>query len=88
MSAARGERDLWSAMAVALDLGTASSILRGLRVRAGNSDSFFLRRALRGAPLPDCEDYIEITPAMLEAIDEAGSLPGPLPPATQKGGRR
>jgi len=72
-------------MMVALDLGTASSILRGLRVRAGSLDGFVLRRALRGDPLPDPEDYIEITPAMLEAIDEAGPLS--LPTKT-KGGRR
>jgi hypothetical protein len=79
------DRHLWAATMVALDLDTASSILRGLRVRAGNLDGFVLRRALRGDPLPDPEDYIEITPAMLEAIDEAGPLS--LPTKT-KGGRR
>jgi hypothetical protein len=73
----------WAAMMVALDVDTAGSILRGLRVRAGNLDGVVLRRALRGDPLPDLEDYIEITPAMLEAIDEAGPLSLP----TKKGGR-
>jgi hypothetical protein len=77
------ERHLWAAMMLALDLDTAGSILRGLRVRAGNLDGFVLRRALRGAPLPDVEDYIDITPTMLEAIGEAGLLPFPM-----KGGRR
>jgi hypothetical protein len=79
------ERHLWAAIMLALDLDTAGSILRGLRVRAGNLDGFVLRRALRGEPLPDAEDYIEITPAMLEAIDEAGPLSFPT---KTKGGRR
>jgi hypothetical protein len=78
------ERNLWGAMMVALDVDTCESILRGLRVRAGNLDGFVLRRALRGEPLPDPENYIEVTPAMLEAIDEAGPLSLP----TKKGGRR
>lgn len=83
-TAALTERHLWAATMLALDLDSASSILRGLRVRAGNLDGYVLRRALRGDPLPDSEDYIQITPAMLEAIDEAGPLPIP----TTKGGRR
>jgi hypothetical protein len=78
------ERHLWAAIMLALDLDTAGSIMRGLRVRAGNLDGFVLRRALRGEPLPDVEDFIQITPAMLDAIDEAGPLPLP----TKKGGRR
>ena len=75
----------WAAMMLALDADTAGSTLRGLRVRAGNLDGFVLRRALRGAPLPDAESYIEITGGMLEAIDEAGPLPLPT---KKKGGRR
>jgi hypothetical protein len=78
------ERHLWAAIMLALDLDTAGSILRGLRVRAGSLDGFVLRRALRGDPLPAAEDYIEITGEMLLAIDEAGPLPLP----TKKGGRR
>ena len=74
----------WAAMMLALDVDTCSSILRGLRVRAGNLDGFVLRRALRGGELPDPEYYVQITGEMLEAIDEAGSL---LPSKT-KGGRR
>jgi hypothetical protein len=68
------ERHLWAAMMIALDLDTCGSILRGLRVRAGNLDGFVLRRALRGGPLPDPEDFIQITPEMLDAGDEAGPL--------------
>ena len=78
------DRHLWAAMTLALDVDTAGSILRGLRVRAGNLDGVVLRRALRGDPLPDAEDFIEVTTAMLEAIDEAGPLPIP----TTKGGRQ
>jgi hypothetical protein len=77
------ERHLWAAVMLALDVDTASSILRGLRVRAGNLDANILRRALRGAPLPHPEEFIQISAAMLKAVDEAG----PLAPDT-KGGRR
>jgi hypothetical protein len=77
-------RHLWAAMMLALDVGTASSILCGLCVRAGNLDAFVLRRALRGDPLPDPEDYIEVAGEMLDAVNEAG----PLPAATTKGRKR
>lgn len=75
----------WAAMMLALDVDTCASILRGRRVRAGNLDGFVLRRALRGGPLPDPEDYIQITAEMLEAVDEAGPL---TLSTTKKGGRR
>jgi hypothetical protein len=74
----------WAAIELALDVDTAESILLGRRVRAGNLDGFVLRRALRGALLPDPEDYIDVTADMLAAIDEGGPLPLP----TKKGGRR
>jgi hypothetical protein len=70
-------RRFWAAMMLALDIDTCESILGGLRVRVGNLDAFFLRRALRDAPLPDIEDYIEITVEMLDAVAEAGPLPDP-----------
>jgi hypothetical protein len=75
----------WAAMMLTLDVNTCGSVLRGLPVRAGNLDGFVLRRALRGAPLPDAEDYIVITGEMLDAVDEAGPLPAPT---KKKGGRR
>lgn len=72
-------------MMLSLDVDTASSVLRGLRVRAGNLDAYVLRRALRGSPLPEAEDFIHITSEMLDAIDEAGPLLDPFP---TKGTRR
>jgi hypothetical protein len=48
--------DHWAAMTLALDVDTCASILRGLRVRAGNLDGFVLRRALRGGRLPNAEN--------------------------------
>jgi hypothetical protein len=77
-------RHFWAALMLALDIDTASSILRGLRVRAGKLDGFVLRRALRGDLLPDPEDYIEVAGEMLDAVNEAG----PLPAATTKGRKR
>jgi hypothetical protein len=71
------DRHVWPALVIALDVGTCSSILRGLRVRAGNLDGVVLRRALRGRRLPSVEDYIEVTASMLEAVDEAGPLQHP-----------
>jgi hypothetical protein len=70
----RGRR-LWAAFMIALDVRTCESFLRELPVRAGNLDAFVLRRALRGAPLPDPEDFLSITAAMLDAVDEAGPSP-------------
>jgi hypothetical protein len=64
----------WPAMMLALDLETCRSILQGRPVRAGNLDGFVLRRALRGAPLPDAEAYIGVTGEMLGAVNEAGPL--------------
>ena len=58
--------------------------VRGRPVRAGNLDGFMLRRALRGGELPDAEAYIEVTPEMLDAVDEAG----PLPESAAKRGRK
>jgi hypothetical protein len=74
----------WAVLMLALDFSTCRSILRGLPVRAGNLDGFVLRRALRGGPLPDAEEYVEVTDDMLEAVDEAGPLPIP----TKMRGRR
>jgi hypothetical protein len=70
---------------LALDLATCGSILAGRRVRAGNLDGLVLRRALRGGPLPDAEDYIEVSGEMLDAVGEAGPLPAPT---TKNRGRR
>jgi hypothetical protein len=80
-------RHIWPAMMLALDAATCESILRGLRVKAANLDAEALRRALRGGRLPDPAEYIEITPAMFAAIDEAGPLLDPFPTST-KGARR
>jgi hypothetical protein len=65
----------WAAMMLALDRDTDDSTLRGLPVRAGNLDAFWLRRALRGDCLPDAESYLEVTTAMLDAVAEAGPIP-------------
>jgi hypothetical protein len=69
---------------LALDVDTCESILCRLPVRAGNLDGFVLRRALRGAELPDPESYLLVSDEMLAAIAEAG----PLPAKPQKGRKR
>jgi hypothetical protein len=66
---------IWAAMMLALDASTCTSVLAGRRVRAGNLDAFFLRRALRGRRLPNAEAYITVTAAMLDAVHEAGPIP-------------
>ncbi len=78
-------RRFWAATMLALDPDTCASIMRGLPVRVGNLDGFFLRRALRGGQPPDAESYIAITGGMLAAVHEAGPLAAPLRP---KGGVR
>lgn len=65
---------VWAAIMLAQDVATCRSVLAGRAVRAGNLDPFFLRRALRGGPLPDAEAYITVTDAMLDAVDEAGPV--------------
>jgi hypothetical protein len=67
-------RRQWAAIMIALDVATCDSILKGRPVRAGNLDGFVLRRALRGGELPDAETYIDVTPEMLDAVNEAGPL--------------
>lgn len=78
------QRLQWAAMMLALDVDTRASILRGLRVRAGNLDGVVLRHALRGAELPHPNEYIQVDLEMLEAVNEAG----PLPAEPQKGRKR
>jgi len=70
-------------MMLALDVDTCASILRGVRVRAGNLDGVVLRHALRGGELPHSGTYLQIDLGMLEAVNEAGPLP-----ARQKGRKR
>jgi hypothetical protein len=71
----RLDRWQWAAMILSLDdIDTCRSIMRGLPVRAGNLDAFVLRRALRGAPLPDPETYIAVDADMFDAVSEAGPL--------------
>jgi hypothetical protein len=67
-------RRLWAALLLALDLDTCRSILSGRAVRAGNLDGVVLRRALRGARLPDPESYFVVSHEMLDAVAEAGPL--------------
>jgi hypothetical protein len=65
---------LWAAIMVARHVDTCAAICRGDRVRVGNLDRFVLRRAMRGGELPDPESYLHVTPEMLDAIAEAGTL--------------
>jgi hypothetical protein len=74
----------WPAMMLALDVDTCASILRELRVRAGNLDGVVIRHALRGGELPHPDTYMQVDLGMLEAVNEAGSLPA----ARQKGRKR
>jgi hypothetical protein len=67
-------RALWAAIMLALDVWTCESVIAGRRVRAGNLDALVLRRALRGQPFPDCEDFTYVSADMLAAVAEAGPL--------------
>src|SRR5262245_8295582 len=67
---------LWAALMLSHKAEVAAAILDALPVRAGNLDAVVLRRALRGGRLPSAEDYLIVTPAMLAAAEEAGSLRG------------
>ena len=67
-------RRLWAQIVLALDLDTCQSIGAGRPVMAGRLDAEVLRRALRGAPLPDPQAYIVIGPEHLDSAAEAGPL--------------
>lgn len=64
---------LWAAISLALTPSTCSSILAGRPVLARNLDGVALRHALRGAELPPADNYIIVTPRMLDAIREAAA---------------
>jgi hypothetical protein len=74
-------RRLWALFMIARSPEVAESILRGLPVMAHCLDAEVLRRALRGRPFPDPREYVDVTHAMLDAIDEAGPL---IPPSRGK----
>jgi hypothetical protein len=65
---------VWAAIELALQLDVARSILHGNEVLAGRLDSTVLRRALRGAALPDPNDFIQVYIEDLDAIIETGPL--------------
>lgn len=65
---------MWAAIMLCRTPDVCASVIAGCPVRAGNCDGFFLRRALRGAQLPDPESYISVDHAMLDAIVEAGPV--------------
>lgn len=65
-------RQIWAAVMLSHDVDVAISILRGEKVLVRQLDRAALRRALRGAPLPADDEYIEVTIHMLAAINEGG----------------
>lgn len=72
-------RRLWAAMMLTENLQVCRSILLGRPVLARQLDVEALRRALRGARLPDPETYLTVSVEMLDAVAEGGpfDLKGP-----------
>jgi hypothetical protein len=66
-------RLVWAAIMLATRVEACDSILRGDPVLGRHLDAQTLRHALRGRPLPNPDDYIEVTRAMLDAINEAAA---------------
>lgn len=73
-------RRLWAALMLTLDLAICCSLLLGRKVLAARLNPEVLRRALRGAALPDPDSYLPISVEMLDAVAEAG----PLMPSERK----
>jgi hypothetical protein len=67
-------RRLWAAVMLALDVWVCESILLGRPVPARQLDVVVLRRALRGARLPDLDSCFRVRTGHLDAIAEAGPL--------------
>lgn len=63
-------RRQWAAMMLARDVETCEAIMRGYRVLTRTLDPVALRRAYRGRARSD--QYLRVTPAMLDAIAEGG----------------
>lgn len=70
--AASESRAVWAAMMLTRDLDTLRSILLGQNVLVRNLDRRILRHAVRGAPLPEPDEYLQVTVEMLFAVQEAG----------------
>jgi hypothetical protein len=68
------DRRLWAAVMLTADLAVCQSILSGRRVLVRQLNSAALKRALRGAPLPDRNSYVRISGAMLDSVAEGGSF--------------
>jgi hypothetical protein len=72
--ARRASAHVWAAMALALEVSIAASILSGRPVLARRLDATALRRALRGGELPPASAWITITAEQLEAVAEGGAF--------------
>ena len=70
----RDGRRVWAAFMLARTVDVCESILLGRPVRVDLLDPVPLRRALRGGEPPAGDDYIVVTAAMLDAIDECGAF--------------
>jgi hypothetical protein len=68
---------VWAALMLCRDADTCSSALGYRPIRAGNLDPFYLRRARRRVGLPDLNEFLIVTPEMLDAIVEAGPVGSP-----------
>jgi hypothetical protein len=71
------DRRLWSLFMISHTPEVAESIAGGRAVMASGLDAEALRRALRGGPLPNPDQYVVVTDEMLDAINEAGPLRPP-----------
>ena len=72
-----GDRRSWSLFMISHTPEVAESILAGRPVMARGLDAEALRRALRGGPLPDPDEFVVVTDEMLDALNEAGPIPIP-----------
>ena len=67
-------RRMWAVLMLARSPEAAESILAVRPVMARLLDAEALRRALRGGPLPDPEEFVLVAHEMLDAVDEAGPI--------------
>lgn len=69
-----GGRRLWAVFMLARSPEVAESIMRGRPVMARGLDAEALRRALRGCPLPNPDEFVPVSHEMLDALNEAGPM--------------
>jgi len=68
-------RRIWAALMLARNVDAYDAIRQGKPVLVALLSRVALRKAFRDKPLPEPDELLTVSPAMLDGIAEAGALP-------------